>query len=375
MGVTDRYCLDALFLLEWGYTMADVILIDGSEGEGGGQIIRTSLSLSLITGKAFRIENIRAGRREPGLREQHLTCVRACRAISGAAVEGDEGGSQSLSFRPGAITPGLYDFPISTAGSTSLVFQTVFFPLALAGGRSRVRITGGTHVRWSPTFDYLSLQWLPVMKSLGFSGEISLEKAGYFPKGGGVIEGAVTGFKKPGEYRKLFRGALKKLSAHTGSSNLPSHVSRRMVSRIRSRLKEFASLLRVEERQLPSHGTNAVVALTALYEHCQASFTDLGERGKPAEKLADAVADDFFRYHGKKGALDPHMADQGLLPLCLAGAGEAVYTTTEVTGHLLTNAAVIRSFFPVEIEVRGRPGEEGRVTVAGKKGPGEGRGE
>jgi RNA 3'-terminal phosphate cyclase (ATP) len=223
-------------------------------------------------------------------------------------------------------------------------------------------------VRWSPTFDYLSLQWLPALQSLGFRGRISLEKAGYYPKGGGVIEGVIEGAKKAGEYRKLFRGALKKISVHVGSSNLPSHVSTRMASRIRARLKEFSSILTVEDRTLPSPGTNAVIALSAVYEHCHACFTDLGERGKPAEEVAGKAAADFFTYNGRKGALDPHMADQVLLPLCLAGDGESVFTTTEVTNHLLTNAAIIRRFLPLEIEIQGGQGEDGRVTVRGKKG-------
>ncbi len=223
-------------------------------------------------------------------------------------------------------------------------------------------------MRWSPTFDYLAIQWLPVMKSLGFRGDLSLRKAGYYPKGGGVIEGVIHGAKKAGEYRKLFRGALKKISVLVGSSNLPPHVSTRMASRIRARLKEFASIVTVEERTLSSPGTNAVIALSALYEHCQACFTDLGERGKPAEKLAEEAAEDFLTYNGRKGALDPHMADQVLLPLCLAGDGESVFTTTEVTNHLLTNAAVIRRFLPLEIEIKGGPGEEGRVRIMKNKG-------
>ncbi len=342
---------------------SDIIEINGSQGEGGGQIIRTALSLSVITGKAFRITGIRAGRRQTGLKEQHLTCVRACRTISQAAVEGDSVGSSALTFIPGETRPGDYHFNISTAGSTSLVFQCIFFPLALTSGHSSISITGGTHVLWSPSFDYLRSLWLPTMKKLGFHGELTLERAGYFPVGGGKIAAHVEPVKKLENLSSLNRGRLKKLAIFLGSSNLPSTSRERMKKTLQNTLESYLALISFQEGDLPSPGRNAFVTIHATFEHTQACFTDVGERGKPSEDVAATASNHFLAYMARKGSLDEHMTDQILLPLALVQQGSSTCTISHVSQHLLTNAAIIRKFLDVTVEIEGAENSEGSITV------------
>jgi len=341
----------------------DTIEIDGSQGEGGGQIIRTALSLSVITGKAFTITGIRAGRRQTGLKEQHLTCVRACSRISQAVVEGDCVGSSTLTFIPGEIRSGNYHFDISTAGSTSLVFQCVFFPLAMAHERSSISITGGTHVLWSPSFDYLRSLWLPMIGMAGFDGDIALERAGYFPAGGGKITAHINPAGKLRSFRQLSRGRLEKLAIFLGSSNLPSASRERMKKTLEKSLKRYRPLISFQEGDLSSCGRNAFTAIHATFEHSQACFTDVGERGKPSEDVAVTASNHFLAYMEREGALDEHMSDQILIPLALVPQGNSVYTTSHVSQHLLTNADIIRKFLDVTVEIDGEENSEGKITV------------
>jgi len=341
----------------------EIIEIDGSQGEGGGQIIRTALSLSVITGKPFRITGIRAGRRQTGLKEQHLTCVRACRTISDAVVEGDCVGSSTLTFVPGKTRPGEYHFDISTAGSTSLVLQCIYFPLALAPESSSVTITGGTHVLWSPSFDYLSSLWLPMLGKIGFRGELKIDRAGYFPAGGGKIRAVISPAGKMAGFDGQSRGELLGLSIFLGSSNLPATSRERMKRTLQRSLERHASQSTFQEGDLPSPGRNAFVTVHAVFEHTQACFTDVGERGKPSEDVAVTASNHFLAYMERNGALDEHMTDQILLPLALVPQGRSIYTTSSVSQHLLTNADIIRRFLDVSVEIEGGENCEGKITV------------
>lgn len=343
--------------------MGELIEIDGALGEGGGQIIRTALSLSVLTGKSFAMKNIRANRPNPGLQEQHLTCIRACREICAARVEGDAIKSAAFSFSPSQSSPGSYHFSIKTAGAISLVLQCIYYPLAFLQAPSQVTLAGGTHVYWSPSFEFLAWNWLPLIRKPGYRGEISLEKAGYFPRGGGTVKAKVLPARKLDRIRMLFRGALKGIQVFIGSSGLPDSVRERMRKIVRSRLKEHLAITRISDESVPSAGINAYLCITAYFEHSQACFTDVGRKGRPAEDVARQALDDFDEYQSRRGALDLHMADQILLPLALIGEGASVYTTTHVTGHLLTNADILRRFLPVDIEIQGTEGEEGRVSV------------
>ncbi|MDQ7823085.1 MAG: RNA 3'-terminal phosphate cyclase [Candidatus Eremiobacteraeota bacterium] len=343
-----------------------VISIDGSTGEGGGQIIRTALALSVITGKPFSITAIRAGRREPGLKEQHLTCIEAARAISQASVTGNTARSPALSFFPGKPRAGSYHFAVETAGSASLVLHSIFYPLALLDRPSQLSIKGGTHVFWSPTFDYLSTNWAFHIKSAGFRAGLDLVKTGYFPRGRGEISCTVGAYRDSASLppvRKLSRGVLTGLSIIIGSSHLPDHVRRRMKATVKKVLGARLSLARFIEITPQAESPNAFICITAKFDHTSASFTDVGERGKPSEEVAENACRDFLSYLERRGALDLHMADQILLPLCLVPRGTSVYTTTHVTSHLLTNREIIMKFLPVSIEIEGKEHEEGKVTV------------
>ena len=341
-----------------------MLTIDGSFGEGGGQILRSSLTLSLLTGTAFEIERIRAGRKQSGLRPQHLRAVAAAATISSARVEGAEIGSQRLRFEPGKIKPGRYYFKIGTAGSTSLVLHTVHLPLALAEGRSVVEIAGGTHVPFSPTFDYLSEQWLWALRLMDLSAQLTLERAGFYPKGGGAIRAEIL----PQAGRPIrpmmltYRGSLVEVTGTSAVANLPASVGERQTRRAARRLAGAGIANRIETVSLPAVGKCTAVCLVARFAHTQACHTALGAPGKPAERVADEAADAFFAHLETRACLDRYLADQVLLPLALA-EGPSAFTTSRVTDHLRTNAEVIRQFLPARIEIEPRPDGSGLVQV------------
>ncbi|NOX61611.1 MAG: RNA 3'-terminal phosphate cyclase, partial [Chloroflexi bacterium] len=337
-----------------------MITIDGSQGEGGGQILRSSLTLSLLTGEALRIKRIRAGRKKPGLAAQHLAAVEAARRISDAQVEGAALGSTSLLFQPGSVRPGRYRFDIGTAGSTSLVLQTIFLPLALCPAPSQVTITGGTHVPWSPCFHYLQHVWLPALQELGFKAELHLVWAGFYPKGGGEVRAAIRPRRVSRTLKMTQRGALRGLWGLSAVANLPMSIAARQRKQVERRLKDRVPELRLEVESLPARGKGTVVFLKALGDGVMAGFTGLGARGKPAERVADEAVDALDAFLATDAAIDPHLADQLLLPLAIT-AGVSCFSTSQITRHLLTHADVVRAFLPAEIEIEGELGEPGWV--------------
>ena len=350
-----------------------MLTIDGSFGEGGGQILRSSLTLSLVTGTPFEIERIRAGRKRPGLMPQHLRAVAAAATISGAAVEGAEAGSQWLRFRPGPVRPGRYHFRIGTAGSTALVLQTIYLPLALAGARSLVEVAGGTHVPFSPTFDYLERHWAWALERMGLSVQLSLERAGFYPKGGGLIRAVIP----PGRGRPIrpvnctYRGRLVEVTGSSMVANLPESVGERQRRRVTHRLGGAGLAHAIDLVQPPARGKCTAVTLLARFAHAQSCHTALGERGKPAERVADEALDQFFAHLQTGACLDRYLADQVLLPLALA-EGPSAFTTSKVTEHLKTNAEVVRRFLAVDIEIEPRPDGTGYVTIRPETGGGDG---
>ncbi len=345
--------------------------IDGSFGEGGGQILRTSLTLSAITGTPFEIFNIRAGRKSPGLRPQHLQAVKAVQRVSAAVVEGAEAGSESLAFTPGLVNHGEYSFEIGTAGSVSLVLQSIFLPLALLknGGtdrRSRVRITGGTHVPWSPCFHYLKLHWLEYARKLGLDAGLEMPRAGFYPRGGGelIAEISPTGDIKPLVLEE--RGALRKINGVSATGNLPEHVRRRQAERAEKRLAGagLACALDIRQEEMPAVGRGSMLLLVAEFERSQCCYYGLGAVGKRAEAVADEAVDGLLGLMETDGVVDEHLADQLVLPLALS-KGSSRFITPKVTSHLLTNIEVIKKFLPVEIEVEDMGNKGGRVRIAG----------
>lgn len=344
--------------------MNELVRIDGSEGEGGGQMLRTALALSMVTGRPFEIENIRARRQKPGLRPQHLACVKAAARVSSANVEGAVLGSRTLRFEPGAVRPGTYDFAIKTAGSTSLVLHTVYLPLALAGARSVLTLSGGTHVPFSPSYHFLLHQWAALLRRLGIDVELTLSRAGYYPEGGGAIRAKVFPSKGVRPLTLGPRGALERLEGVSLVSGLARSVAERQREQALARLEAEGLAAGIELAEAPSPGKGTSLFLLSTYEGGgRASADALGALGKRAEKVADEACDQLLAFLRTRGAVDAYSADQLLLPLALATA-PSEFPVPAVTSHLLTNAQVIQRFVPAAIAVDGEPGCEGVVRVA-----------
>ena len=340
-----------------------MIEIDGAKGEGGGQILRSALTLSLMTNRHFRILNIRAGRSKPGLRPQHLASVNAAASVGQAQVEGAYLGSREIEFRPSSIHPSSYRFEIPTAGSTSLVLQTVFLPLSIAESPSAIEIMGGTHVPWSPCFHYLEANWLPAMRLQGFRADLGLELAGFYPQGGGQISALIQPLKKRiAPLRCLQRGDLQRIRGISTVSNLPESIAQRQLDRAVERLADLGCPVEIEIRTLPSPGKGSLLLLQAEFEAGQACYFGLGARGKPAERVADEAVDALHAFLRRDGVMDEYLADQLLLPLAFTD-GDSEFHTSKITQHLLTNAEVIRAFGAAEIDIRGELDQPGVVEI------------
>ena len=339
-----------------------MIEIDGSKGEGGGQILRTALTLSLITGAPFRLRKIRARRSNPGLRPQHLAALKAAAEISQAKVEGARLGSKRIVFNPGSTLAGEYHFKIGTAGSTSLLFQCIYLPLSLAGGSSSVQIDGGTHVSWSPSFDYLSSNWNHFLRKMGLHIELDLRLAGYYPRGGGELHAEITHSEVLRGMNLMERGELERIRCLSLTSNLPEHVAERQARRASTRLSEYAGLLEQSIAQLPSPGIGSTLVLLGEFEHGTVCYFGLGAKGKSAETVADEAVDQFKKFNLRDGAIDQFLSDQILLPLVFA-EDVSSFTTSEITQHLLTNADIIHIFTTAHIGISGGLGERGSVHI------------
>jgi len=343
--------------------MHDIVHIDGSQGEGGGQIIRTSLALSMITGRPVEFQRIRAGRSKPGLRPQHLTCVKAAARVCGAETQGAKLGSTSLRFVPGDVRSGTHHFEVGTAGSTSLVLHTVYLPLAFAGSRSIVTIGGGTHVSWSPAYHFLEWHWAPLLRGLGLEVDLTLDRAGYYPEGGGEVRARILPARRIAPLTLGTRDDLERLDGLSIVSNLPRSIAERQRRQALQRLDGADLPCGIEVKEPPSRGMGTMLLLRTRHAGgARACFTALGAKGKRAETVADEAVDDLLAYLGTSGAVDGHTADQLLLPLAFAD-GPSEYTVSEVTQHLLTNADVIQSFLDTRIHIEGGLGSEGSVRV------------
>ena len=343
------------------------IELDGSLGEGGGQILRTALALSAATRRPFTIKNIRASRPKPGLAAQHLLSVRAAAATCGAEVSGDHVKSSELSFRPGALSPIERHFEVGTAGSVSLVLHAMALPLAMAEGESKVSIGGGTHVEWSPPFEFLKGHWSKWMARCGLPLKIKLVRAGYYPKGGGLIRAKVPGggTPRPVELEPLPPGARHefKFEGRVVITRLDDSIARRIERTAAHELERAGFHLPVKTIQLEGPAPGVAFSITASWrEMTLACFSSIGRRGKPAETVAKEAARAMLKFVESRAVLDPHIADQLVVPLSLAGA-ESRYTTSEVTQHLVTNLETAAAFTDIAFEVKGKVGEPGEVRV------------
>jgi RNA 3'-terminal phosphate cyclase (ATP) len=332
------------------------ITLDGSTGEGGGQILRTGLALSMVTGRPLHITRIRAGRPKPGLMRQHMACVQAAVAVSGGQADGAELGSQTLQFTPGAVRAGDYRFQIATAGSCLLVLQTVLPAVMLAPGESRVQLSGGTHNPMAPPFDFLERAFAPLVRRLGVGLDLQLQRRGFFPAGGGELVAHIKPSAQPlTPVDVMERGALRNAYGEALVPGLARNIAHRELTALGQRMGwtfEAGQLRQPPTRQNEGPG-NALIA-TLEYEHVTEVFCQLGERSLSAEQVARRLADELGAYQRSAGALGPHLADQWMLPLALAvwRCGRAArYTCTEVTQHTATNAQTIALGLPVQVQI------------------------
>jgi RNA 3'-phosphate cyclase len=339
-----------------------MIEIDGSEGEGGGQILRSALALSMLTGRPFKLINIRARRPKPGLAPQHLACVRAAANICSGNYQGGSIGSSVVVFEPGECRSGQYFLGVNTAGATPLILHTVYLPLALRGtGESRVTITGGTHVKAAPCYHYLETTWAAFLRRMGIEVALEMARPGFYPRGGGEIRATI---RPSAEVRPLHLTASLELTTAGGFgavAELPESVSKNMTRRLTHKLK-MAGVESHIPQETWANGPGAVAGVLFRQAPIPPLFFALGERGKPAEAVADEAVERAIAFKESGCPVDPHAADQILLPLAFA-TGPSEFRTSEVTQHLLTNIATVKRFVDRGISCEGNLGDRGMVKI------------
>jgi RNA 3'-terminal phosphate cyclase (ATP) len=344
-----------------------MIEIDGSFGEGGGQILRTSLSLSCLFEKPFRIFNIRKGRKKPGLMPQHLTCVKAMQMLSDAEVTGDNIGSLELIFKPRLVRGGEFFFDIGTAGSISLVLQTMIPSLIFSKDKARIILKGGTHVPFSPTFDYISNIFVPILKRVGIDIRIKIESYGFYPKGGGKVIAETFPAENIKPIKIKERGNILKISGYSGVGNLPLSIAERQKSavlkKIHSDMEGLTCPVEIEVLDVPAFGQGTFTYLHSESENSTAGFTALGQRGKSAEIVGKETASKFIEYYSTNAALDKYLADQIVLYLSMPKE-ESEFTVSCITQHLITNLWAIGIFHNFKYSVNGEIGGHGDVKIS-----------
>ncbi|MFZ2405013.1 MAG: RNA 3'-terminal phosphate cyclase [Methylobacter sp.] len=349
--------------------MTDKLIIDGSHGEGGGQILRSTLSLSVIAGRPVRIENLRANRKKPGLAAQHLTSVRAAAMLCNADVQGAELGSQKLQFIPRRpVRTGDYSLDVAqareggSAGAVTLVLQTLLLPLALAAGVSTVMLRGGTHVDMSPSYDYVHDVWLPTLARMGVRAELSMARSGWYPVGRGEVRLRIAGSEKLLPLHLEHRGPLLKVTGRARAANLPAHVCERMAYHARELLEQTGMAAEIEAVDMKAACPGAGLYLTAHYENCLAGFGAQGKRGKPAELVAEEACAALLHHYRSGAALEQHLADQLILPAALC-RGESVFSVERISPHLVTNAWVVQRFGLARIDIAPAADGTGLVRI------------
>lgn len=338
-----------------------MITIDGSFGEGGGQILRTSLALSLVTGQPFRIEKIRAGRKNPGLLRQHLTAVKAATEIGQAEVKGNALGSTQLTFTPGAIKTGDYTFAVGTAGSATLVLQTVL-PALLQGNGETTTLTleGGTHNPFAPPFDFLVKAFLPIINRMGAGVAATIERHGFYPAGGGMVVVSINPTAQLGSLELVERGDFTAQVARAIVAHLPFDIAERELSLIGRKMDLPSEALHGETiKTSPGPGNAVTIELTS--QHVTEVFTGFGERGVSAEAVANSVVKEAREYIASDVVAGEYLADQLLLPFALAGGG--AFTTLPLSKHSTTNMDVIQKFLDVKFGVTTRSNRAVQVEV------------
>ncbi len=349
-----------------------IIEIDGSILEGGGQILRTALALSALTGRPVRIYNIRAKRSNPGLQAQHLTGVKAIAEICSAKVEGAYKGSMELIFIPGKIRGGRFRFDIGTAGSISLVIQAILPVLVFAPEKAEVDITGGTDVRWSPPIDYVRYIMLPVLSKLGVKAEVIVFRRGHYPRGGGHVRLIVYPVDKLSNIVDVKRGEVREIRGRSHCVKLPKHVAERQAKAaeeyLRSRGLRVPINIELEyyppDRD-PHLGPGSGIVLWALTDREEIIGADaLGEKGKPAEIVGREAAEKLLSELESKMAFDSHMGDM-LIPYIALAEGRSRIGVSKLTLHTITNIYIVERILQVKFKVDGEQDKPGIIEVNG----------
>lgn len=343
-----------------------MLTIDGRMGEGGGQILRTSLSLSALTGRPFRLNHVRANRSKPGLRPQHLTAVRAVARVCGAALSGDAIDSRALEFRPAMPPqPGVYHFDVSdaaqggSAGAVTLILQAILWPLLFAGGRSRVTLRGGTHVPMSPPWHYVAHVARPVFARMGATFSTGLVAWGWYPAGGGIVTAEIEPITRL-DAPSLAHVPVERVEGVAAVTNLPADIPQRMAGRAANLLAAAGRPSKIEPRREKGAGPGAGIFLWVP----QGGFGALGRRGLPSDKVAEAAVAETLSFVDNTAMVDRHLADQLLLPLALAH-GRVRYTTDHLTLHTVTNAELLRQWLDARIEIIGDLEGSAEIDVTG----------
>lgn len=322
-----------------------MMYIDGSEGEGGGQVLRTALGLSLVSGRPFTISKIRGKRKKPGLMRQHLTAVLAAAEIGDAEVQGAAVGSQELVFTPKTISGGNYRYAIGTAGSCTLVLQAILPALLVADEPSTLILEGGTHNPMAPPFDFLAASFVPILKKIGVDIEVVLERPGFYPAGGGRILVSIT----PGKIcpLELRNRTGETIRAKAICAQLPGHIGQRELTFVQKKLSVADENL--EQVQLDSFGPGNVLSVFVKSNELTETFTGFGQKNVSAEKVAFKAVKEVYRYLQSPAPVGPYLADQLLVPMALAGRG--VFVSSSLSSHAMTNLEVVERFCDVRFKV------------------------
>lgn len=343
-----------------------MLKVDGSRGEGGGQIVRSSLAMSLLTGKSISIENIRTGRKKPGLMRQHLAAVRAAAKISDGTVDGAHVASKRLVFHPREVAPGSYHVAVGTAGSSSLVLQTVLPVLLIADDESELILEGGTHNPWAPPFDFLRQAFVPLVDRMGPSVELCLRRPGFFPAGGGSIQVKIRPCQNLSGFDLLERGKTVSRTVRAIVSDLPRHIAQRECDQIARKTGWPRSCFHVEEIEQP-RGPGNVVLIELRFAHVTELFTGFGRVGVKAEQVANSVLKEARAFLDADVPVGPHLADQLLLPLGIAAfkcGRSSSFRTTTLTPHSTTHIALLQQQLGVGIEVESADDNTCTVHIA-----------
>jgi len=339
-----------------------MIHIDGGFGEGGGQILRTALALSSILQKPIHIFNIRRGREVPGLMPQHLMCIRALKEITDADAKGDSKGSTELYFSPHRIRPGTYSFDIGTAGSVTLLLQALLPPLLFSDSPSIVEITGGTHVPFSPAFDYFKEVLVQFLKGLGFRVRADIESYGFYPFGGGRVTVEINPAEPFNHIELSELGALMSIEGISAVGGLPLSIAERQKNEAGAILDSSGFSPKIRTASVPTPGRGSYIFLKVVAENITVGFSSLGVRGKRAETVGEEAAKELIQYINSNACLDHHLSDQILVYITLIG-GQWRFSTSRVTEHLKTSLWLIGRFLDVEYKI-----EDSVVEIKSKKG-------